>query len=330
VTAAARGPGRAFRGPGRALRVAAPAKVNLGLRITGIRGDGPQRGYHELASVFVPIDYADEVEIVLLEGTPGAPPVSLRVSGTVPGVPADESNLAARAAVRFLEAAAVPLRAQLVLDKQVAAGAGLGGGSSDAGAVLRGLAALLPGAVAPERLEAIALGLGADVPFFLDPRPAWVTGIGERREPVPEIGPLDLVLAHPGEPLATAAVFRAYDAAASAASAALTRRNPPSTMPALSGLPGQRPGSDPRDLASQLDTLLENDLEPVALRLCPAIGRLRDALRRAGALGVGLSGSGPTVYGVFADAAAARKAVDGMALDPPAWCRATARWRAPA
>lgn len=320
----------AARGLRRALRVPAPAKVNLGLRITGIRSAGPQRGYHELASVFVPIDYADEVELALEDARPGAPPVELRVEGDVPGVPAGPSNLAARAAAGFLEAAGAPLRVRLLLRKRVAAGAGLGGGSSDAGAVLRGLAALLPGAVAPAALERLALTLGADVPFFLDPRPAWVTGIGERREPLPEMGPVDLVLAHPGVPLATAAVFLAFDEARGSTSAALTRPDPPSTMPALSGLPGQRPGSDPRDLASQLDTLLENDLEPAALRLCPAIGRLREALRSVGALGVGLSGSGPTVFGVFADAAAARKAADGLVLDPPAWCRVSSRWSAPA
>jgi 4-diphosphocytidyl-2-C-methyl-D-erythritol kinase len=302
--------------------------VNLGLRITGVRAAGPQRGYHELASVFLPIDYADSVEIALEDLPRGGPAVTLRVAGDIPGVPGDESNLAFRAAASFLEAAAAPLRARLVLHKRGAAGAGLGGGSSDAGAVLRGLAALLPGSVAREKLEGLALGLGADVPFFLDPRPAWVTGIGERRAPVPEIGPVDLVLAHPGTALATASVFRAYDEADGIA-AALTRRSPPSTMPPLSGLPGQRAGSDPRDLASQLDSLLENDLEPAALRLCPAIGRLRHALRRAGALGVGLSGSGPTVFGIFADAPSARKAADGMALEPPAWCRVAARWIAP-
>jgi 4-diphosphocytidyl-2-C-methyl-D-erythritol kinase len=316
----------AARGPRRALRVEAPAKLNLGLRITGFRQAGAQRGYHELASVFVPIDYADEIEIALAESGPGLPPVELRVAGDVPGVPADASNLAARAAARFLEAAGSPARACLVLHKRVAAGAGLGGGSSDAGAVLRGLDRLLPGAVARATLEDLAVELGADVPFFLDPRPAWVTGIGERREPLPEIGPLVVVLAHPGVPLATAAVFRAFDEAHDRPGAALTRPDPPSTMPALSGLPGRRAGGDPRVLASQLDTLLENDLEPAALRLCPAIGGLREALRRAGALGVGLSGSGPTMFGVFADAAAARKAADGMELASPAWCRVASRW----
>jgi len=319
----------AARGPRRALRLEAPAKLNLGLRITGIRAHGAQRGYHELASVFVAIDYADEVEIALAEAAPGLPPVALRVEGDVPGVPADASNLAARAAARFLEAAGSPARVSLVLHKRVAAGAGLGGGSSDAGAVLRGLARLLPGAVAPATLEAVAVGLGADVPFFLDPRAAWVTGIGERREPLPELGALDVVLAHPGVPLATAAVFRDFDRARARAASALTRKDPPPTMPALSGLPGRRAGGDPGVLASQLDTLLENDLEPAALRLCPAIGGLREALRAAGALGVGLSGSGPTMFGVFADAASARKAVDEMELAPPAWCRVASRWSAP-
>lgn len=319
----------AARGARRALCVPAPAKLNLGLRITGIREREPARGYHELASVFVPIDYADTVEIELVEGRPGMPPVELRVAADVPGVPADASNLAFRAAAAFLERAGAPARARLLLHKRVAAGAGLGGGSSDAGAVLRGLAALLPGAVDPGQLEALAVALGADVPFFLDPRPAFVTGIGERRQALPEIGSLAFVLAHPGVPLATAAVFRAFDEATVPRAAALTRLDPPSTMPSLSGLRGHGAASDLRHLASQLDTLLENDLEPAALRLCPAIGPLREALRRAGAQGVGLSGSGPTVFGLFPDAAAARNAAERLSLAPPAWCRVAARWVTP-
>lgn len=298
------------------LVLAAPAKINLGLRITGRRPDG----YHTLASVFVPIDLVDEVEIEIARVKHGVE-VSLEVRGAVSGVPAGASNLVARAARAYCEAAGIAARIAIRLTKSIPAAAGLGGGSSDAGAVLRGLSRLTRAAVARAELERIALALGADVPFFLDPRPAWVTGIGELRRPVDAFPPLHLVLAHPGLPLATADVFRAFDAAHTA----LTPPDAPPTMRALSGLPGQRAGSDPRALSE----LLDNDLEPAAQRLCPPIVGLRVALARAGARGVGLSGSGPTLFGVFDGVEEADAALAAMALAKPAWARLAQRWAEP-
>lgn len=309
--------------PLKTIRVVAPAKLNLGLRVTGRRADG----YHTLASLFVPIDLSDELEIELARDAArgaretGAPlDVALTLSGDVPGVPTGDANLAVRAARAYGEAAGLAGRARLRLLKRIPAAAGLGGGSSDAGAVLRGLDRLTGGTVDRAGLERIALGLGADVPFFLDPRPAFVTGIGEIREPVDLPAPLHLVLAHPGLPLATADVFRAFDAA----HPALTAPDATPTMRALSGLPGQRAETDRR----ALNELLTNDLEPAAQRLCPAIVGLRDALARAGARGVGLSGSGPTMFGLFDGPEAARAAVEVMALAPPAWARQAGRWAA--
>jgi 4-diphosphocytidyl-2-C-methyl-D-erythritol kinase len=277
-------------------RVRAPAKVNLGLRIVGRRADG----YHELESLFVPLDLADELSVAIAPA--GAPSVALRLEGDASGAPPDASNLAARAAELFLAETGLALRVEISLRKHTPVAAGLGGGSSDAAAVLLALAQHAPGALPPERLRALALRLGADVPFFLDPRPSWVRGIGERIEPVAGVPSLALVLAGPGEPLATKEVFRAYDALAAA--------------PAV---PGPAPAvrlDDPAALAR----LLHNDLEAPAVRLCPAIRRLRRELEARGARAVGLSGSGPTLFGVFesratAEAAAARK------LPDPAWIR---------
>lgn len=298
-------------GAGR-LCIEAPAKINLGLRITGRRDDG----YHTLASVFVPIDLVDELTIDVAPATRTA--IALEITGGVAGVPADASNLAVRAAAAFLETAGITVRMSIRLAKRIPAAAGLGGGSSDAGAVLRGLRRLMPGALAEAGIERLALALGADVPFFLDPRPAWVTGIGEVRVALPYLPPLALVLAHPGTGLATRDVFRAFDETAGA----LTRSGDASTMPALSGLPVQHEGSDPRALSS----LLQNDLESVARRLCPAIDRLRDALRRTGAVGVGLSGSGPTLFGMFESLSQAEVAAAALHLEPPAWSRLAVRW----
>jgi 4-diphosphocytidyl-2-C-methyl-D-erythritol kinase len=289
--------------------VAAPAKINFGLRVVGRRVDG----YHELDSVFLPLDLVDEV---WLEPAPGG--LALALAGDAPGVPEDDRNLAVRAARAFAEAAGLGADPDLRLGlrKSIPAAAGLGGGSSDAGAVLRALAALHPGRVAPERLRALALGLGADVPFFLDPRPARVTGVGERIEPLAGVPALWLLLASPGLPLATAEVYRAFDALAPA----LTPADPASTVRALRAL--AEAGGDPARLPrGVLEAALRNDLEPSAARLCPPVPRLRARLGALGAPGVGLSGSGPTLYGVFADRAAAERAAEALRPAAPAWAR---------
>jgi 4-diphosphocytidyl-2-C-methyl-D-erythritol kinase len=288
------------------VRVLAPAKVNLGLAVVGRRADG----YHELESVFAPLDLADEVELVLARD--GETSVELSVLGAGQGVPAGPENLAARAARAFLEAAGVRARVRIALAKQIPAAAGLGGGSSDAGAVLRALADALPDALAPAALERVALGLGADVPFFLDPRPALVSGVGELRAPLPGALPsLALVLANPGTPLPTARVFAAYAA----------RGAPPSPRGRVAARLREALAAPVEALPGRLAALLENDLEPAAEALCPALGPLREALRRAGALAVGLSGSGATLYGVFASPPAAAVALAGGGLGPGTWAR---------
>jgi 4-diphosphocytidyl-2-C-methyl-D-erythritol kinase len=161
------------------------------------------------------------------------------------------------------------------------------------------------------RLQALALRLGADVPFFLDPRPAVVSGIGERIAPVAGLPALPLVLAHPGPPLATARVYAALDEAA-----ALTPPRPPPTMPALSGLRERRESVPLGDLLAIL-CALRNDLEPAAVRLCPEIARLRERMSAVGAAVVGMSGSGPTVFGVFRSEAEAEGAEHAFGAAPP-------------
>jgi 4-diphosphocytidyl-2-C-methyl-D-erythritol kinase len=283
------------------LRLVAPAKVNFGLRVVGRRPDG----FHALESLFLPLDLADELDLSLSDA--GAAQVQLELGGDADGVPAGAGNLAVRAAQGFLEVAGLRRRVALRLAKRIPAAAGLGGGSSDAGAVLRGLASALPGAVPAEGLRALALALGADVPFFLEPTPSFVSGVGERCEPLPGGWPRHtLVLANPGAPLETRRVFQLYDA--------LTPQPSAPTLRAL--LPAAR--AEPPD-AGGLAALLVNDLEPAALRLCPAIGELREALGRAGALAVGLSGSGATVFGVFRSEEEAQRAARGFR--PPVWAR---------
>ncbi len=320
----------------RSLRLCAPAKINLGLKILGRRSDG----YHELESVFVPLSLADELEIEVAPASKTQIELEvLRARDTqicVDAVPRDARNLAFRAAQRFLDAAQVSAHLQLTLVKKIPAAAGLGGGSSDAAAVLRGLATIFPDAFSGEELAKLALGLGADLPFFLDPRPALVTGIGEKIAPLDLLPEWTLLLANPGVPLATAEVYRAYDADANS----LTMSEAGSTMRAVFGLrenawclaqqtPTKNACREAADFSTQSGlkrqekqevqitqssttslwtTLLRNDLEPAAATLCAAVTRLREGLEHAGASAVGLSGSGPTVYGIFETESAAHEA----------------------
>ena len=291
--------------PARATR--APAKINLGLRIVGTRSDG----YHLLESLFVPLALADDVSVEVLAAD-GGQEVTLELeAGSAPGsetVPTDGSNLAVRAAERFLEAAGLRARLRIGLRKRIPAAAGLGGGSSDAGAVLRLCAALFPDGSARVDLPGLALALGADVPFFLAPQPAIVRGIGERLEPFEGLPEACLVLANPGISLSTAEVYRLYDRQPDG----LTAPDAGPTMPALSGL-----GGDPTRL-SKLPTFT-NDLEAPAIRLCPEVADLRDRLRGAGAAWAAMSGSGPTVYGVFASEAEAAAGLERARLGPGVW-----------
>jgi 4-diphosphocytidyl-2-C-methyl-D-erythritol kinase len=296
----------------------APAKINLGLRIIGTRPDG----YHLLESLFVPIGLEDDLSIevapvagasavdLALKDAPGSAGVALGE------IPTDERNLAVRAAQRFIDQAGLRLRVSIELIKRIPAGAGLGGGSSDAGAVLRGLSQLHPDALSKDRLAALALSLGADVPFFLDPGPALVSGIGEKIAPVSPLPPLAVILANPGESVATAQVYEIYDALASA----LTPAEPGSTMRAISGLRSAQ-GRGDQGLREALGLLLENDLEPAAVRLCPPVGRVRRRLEASGALAVGMSGSGATLYGVFSSATAAASAHADLNMDGRGWAR---------
>ncbi|MGH7881030.1 MAG: 4-(cytidine 5'-diphospho)-2-C-methyl-D-erythritol kinase, partial [Candidatus Binataceae bacterium] len=177
----------------------APAKINLFLRVTGRRADG----YHALDSIFAPVSLYDRVAIAVRP----APNSAVSIRGDLAELDPGEQNLAVRAAHAFIGEFGLAAEVMIDLHKQIPVGAGLGGGSSDAGAVLRMLARL--GGIADRaRLAAVALRLGADVPFFLDPMPARVRGIGERIEPLRSFPPLALVIAVPPVAVSTAVVFK--------------------------------------------------------------------------------------------------------------------------
>lgn len=270
----------------------AHAKINLYLRVVGLRPDG----FHELEMVNCCLDLADIVTVEEAEE------FSLHVQGTLPAemmatIPADSRNLAARAMLELREACGMSSRHRITLVKRIPVGAGLGGGSADAACVLR----LLGGS--PAALAALAPKLGADVPYCLDGRPALVTGIGEIVQPVSMSRPLDLVLVNPGVPLATPMIFGAYDREAAG------RRRPLPVKPLLDALAA----GDARAVAAAV----YNDLEPIAIRHCSEIARLKEKLTRAGARVAFMTGSGSTVLGLFDDAASAQAAAERLADAAP-------------
>lgn len=310
-----------------ALRLEAPAKVNLGLALVGLREDG----YHLLESVFAPVAIYDEVLLEVdatTEARPAGirlecgPPLAADLPAAVGTVPEGPDNLAWRAARLFCDRTDWRASIRIGLRKGIPAGAGLGGGSSDAAAVLRGLCTLSGRRVPAAELAGWALELGADVPFFLDPGPAFVSGIGECIEPLPGLPELPIVLVNPGKTLATAAVYREADRLG----AALTKERAGSTMRALSGLT-----QNVRNAVPALRDLLINDLEPAARRLCPAVARAAERLGRAGAVAICMTGSGATVLGVFTSAGEAERAARRIADEEQGgpercWVRATRTW----
>jgi len=289
------------------LRLRAPAKVNFGLRIKGLRDDG----YHELESLFLPLDLSDEIELRVAAHEPGrSPGISFGLRSGAFEVPAGPDNLVVRAARAFVEEARLQVSLELRLEKRIPTGAGLGGGSSDAAAVLCGLDRCFPGAISREELSRLAVRLGADVPFFLEPKPAWVSGIGERILPLEGIPPYPLLLVNPGTPLPTPEVYGNYDRRGDA----LTPWNSGSTMRAVFAFQ-QRPRG------RELEALLQNDLEPAARALCPAIDSIRAQLRARGAMSVGMSGSGATMFGVFEDEYSAHRALRALVFPQGYWAQ---------
>ncbi len=274
-------------------------------------------GYHELRSVMVPISLADELE--LRRST--EPGIRLSVEGA--DLAAGPDNLVHRAAALFFDTldglsrtpvsrtpgAAPPaaLRGQVAtvrgveirLVKRIPVGAGLGGGSSDAAATLVGLDRLFGTALAPGVLSGLALRLGADVPFFLSPRPALATGVGERLAPLPPIPPLWMVLLNPGFAVSTAWVYGQLDAA----DGLQARLTPPGDQVTIDRFL-EGPASAAR--------ALRNDLERVTLRAYPRLQALKAALAACGAAGTLMSGSGPTIFGIFLDEHAARRAYERL------------------
>jgi 4-diphosphocytidyl-2-C-methyl-D-erythritol kinase len=267
------------------LALEAPAKINLYLKVTGRRADG----YHTLDTLMQKVNLCDELELRLCEQG---------VHFSCPGSPVLENcdNLVYRAAELFLQTvgrqrSGLPCGVEISLKKNIPVAAGLGGGSSDAAATLKGLDALLGCGCSGEELAAMGLRLGADVPFFLaDTSAAIAKGIGEILTPVAPLSGYDILLVNPGFPLSTQWVYQTF---------ALTKNENASNIKNFqreieavavqNGLAAGEKHFKP----------LRNDLEAVSASRYPEIGQLKNLMTANGAVATLMSGSGPTVFGLF-------------------------------
>jgi 4-diphosphocytidyl-2-C-methyl-D-erythritol kinase len=279
---------------------AATAKLNLYLHVTGRRGDG----YHELDSLVAFADVADGVTV-----RPDRDGPRLELSGPFAATLAEEppsSNLVLKAvealAARFGREPAVTV----ALDKHLPVASGIGGGSADAAACLRALARLWEVPADHPALFEIAAALGADVPVCLAGRNCYFGGIGDRLEDAPRLPEVHAVLANPGVPVPTPAVFKALRAGASA-----DRFSAPDR---LAG-----PPRDAADLAALLRRR-RNDLTPPALAVAPVIADTLAALEdTSGCLLSRLSGSGATCFALYATSAEAEAAARQIGSREPGW-----------
>lgn len=275
---------------GDTIRLTAPAKVNLSLNITGRRDDG----YHLLDSIVVFTTFGDQIDLSPASGD------SVRVSGPfAASLTAAGNNICLRALSAFREAGGEAGPLAIHIDKQIPVGAGLGGGSSDAAAMLRHLNGASAHPLSEERLAAVALSLGADVPVCLAGTAQRMQGIGEILTPLEPPPRGHLVLARPDAMLATGEVFRRWQQAGPAGAASDT---------------GSRPD---RIIAAG------NDLEAAATTLVPAIGTVLVSLRDCeGIIAAQMSGSGTACFGLFEDAGVAATAAQRLA-DSGLWAVAT-------
>lgn len=261
------------------------AKINWSLDITGVRADG----YHLMDMLMQPVSLCDEITL--------APSASLGITtGGWPPARADESNLAYKAALALKNAVGCFLGTQIHLQKKIPVGAGMGGGSTDAAAVLVGLNKLWKTGLSDEELEKIGLTLGADVPFFIRGGLARIRGIGEKLERHDSQHNYWLIVIQPCPGLSTAQVF------------SLWRQSPeivhPDTEAALCSL---KSGN-----LESFCSLISNVLQPVSEKLRPEILQACVSLENEGAVKALMTGSGSAVFGVFSSSATARKAYQNL------------------
>jgi 4-diphosphocytidyl-2-C-methyl-D-erythritol kinase len=259
------------------------AKINLGLLVLNRRPDG----YHDIATIFHRVNLFDQIAL--------EPSDTLSISTDSPDVPRDDGNICLKAALLLREHLGSAAGVRIRLSKQIPVGAGLGGGSSDAAAVLTSLPRFWGSSPGPGIMSELALRLGSDVPFFLSPGSAFARGRGEILEYMDLDIPYAILLCNPGIHVSTAWAYGQVTPSAIADAAAMKQ-----CVLEFIGNP------------ALLARVLRNDFEPAVFREHPEIGALKQTMLDRGALFASMSGSGSSVYGFFEDPARAGKMAEEL------------------
>ncbi|MEA1935983.1 MAG: 4-(cytidine 5'-diphospho)-2-C-methyl-D-erythritol kinase [Thermodesulfobacteriota bacterium] len=258
-----------------------PAKINLHLRVLGKREDG----YHDIATLMQRISLYDEIEF-----SPREKGIVVKCPGTP--LPENEDNIVYKAAKSLFSQASCHSGIEITIRKKIPIAAGLGGGSSNAATTLITLNDLMKFNYSTENLMKIGAKLGADIPFFVFGKTAWAFGIGDRLQAAKNIPQLWFVLVNPRFDISTKMIYESLNLR-------LTNTTEKFSIRGFSTI-----GDIVRELY--------NDLEKVTLNLHPILKELKELLLSCGALGSLMSGSGPTVFGIFADKKGALKAEERL------------------
>lgn len=264
------------------IRLNAMAKINLGLDVTGKRPDG----YHELRMVMQMINLYDKIEIIKLE-TP-----EIIVETNLSFLPVNENNIVYKAAQLLMNKFHLTQGVRIVLEKHIPVAAGMAGGSSDAATVLYGINKLFSLGMTKNQMMEEGVKLGADVPYCVLRTTALSEGIGEILTTLPPMPKCHIVIAKPGISVSTKAVFGKL------------RVNEIEKHPDIDGIVEAIKAGSLTDIASRLG----NTLEEVTIKDYPVIAQIKEDMIAQGALGALMSGSGPTVFGIFDDEKKAKNA----------------------
>ena len=274
------------------LTLFAPAKINYLLDVIGKRPDG----YHDLRMIMQRVNLCDRITLGITE-SPG-----IIVTCNSKGAPDGPDNIAWKAAKALLDVSGTVKGVKIEIAKNIPAAAGLGGGSSDAATVLMGLNELLAIGLSEQKLMEIGCKLGADIPFFIFKETALAEGIGDKFTRLSEMPKCWILLVNPGVHVSTAWVYRSLQ---------LTSKRELNKLPKFYGS------------VEQVVSILSNDLEAVTIPAFPVIADIKKRLMNLGAAGSMMSGSGPTVFGIFKSFDAAEYARLQIANDTD-WFAATA------
>lgn len=262
------------------------AKVNLGLDVLRRRPDG----YHELKMIMQTVDICDDLTFERKK----EPGVLLRIEGA--DLPADKDNLVCRAAALLMEEKRIHEGVSITLKKRIPIAAGMAGGSADAAATMRGLNALFEMGYSTEKLRKLGVKLGADIPYCILGGTMLSEGIGEVLTPLAPPPECCLVVAKPDIDVSTAFVYRNLKA---------------DSLPFHPDIDGMARALEAGDLQGITDRM-ENVLETVTVREYPIIDRIKGRMWELGAENALMSGSGPTVFGIYKDRETAKKAADAI------------------